>query len=53
MRGSAPSLLESIQGLLPSAYKGLFVVYLKTLRLLYILFFNYSVEKNGLYIHLM
>jgi hypothetical protein len=48
------SLLESIQGLLLFAYMGLFLVYLKTLRLFYIcFFFNYSVEKNSLYIHLM
>jgi hypothetical protein len=41
-------LLESI-GLLPSAYMGLFLVYLKTLRLLYISFFlNFSIGKNGL-----
>jgi hypothetical protein len=47
-------LLESIQGLLLSAYMGLFLVYLKTLRLFYIcFFFNYSVEKNSVYIHLM
>jgi hypothetical protein len=40
-------LFESIQDLLPSAYKGLFLVYLKTLRLLYIRFlYNYSGEKS-------
>jgi hypothetical protein len=47
-------LLESIQGLLLSPYMGLFIVYLKTLRLFYIFFFfNYFVEKNRLYIHMM
>jgi hypothetical protein len=40
-------LFESIQDLLPSAYKGLFPVYLKTLRFLYVCFlFNYSGEQS-------
>jgi hypothetical protein len=40
-------LFESIQYLLPSAYKGLFMVYLKALRLLYICsLFNYFGQQS-------
>ena len=40
-------LFESIQDLLPSTYKGLFLVYLKALKLLYIRsLFNYSREHS-------
>jgi hypothetical protein len=40
-------LFESIQNLLSSAYKGLFLVYLKALRFLYIRsLFNYSGEQS-------
>ena len=41
------NLFESIQDILPSAYKGLFLVHLKTLRLFYIRFlFNYYGEQS-------
>jgi hypothetical protein len=52
MRSFAPSFFESIQNLLSSAYKGLFLVYLKALRFLYIRSFSIILEKS-LCIHLM
>jgi hypothetical protein len=46
-------LFESIQDLLPSACKSLFLVYLKTFRFLYDSLFDYSFEENNPYIRLM